>query len=62
MPELPPDERIHSFEEVDGVISKEAAYEEAARCLRCYRLYSLVTEKPLPYGHAVAEHNKTIAG
>ena len=62
VPELPPDERIHSFEEVDGVISKEAAYEEAARCLRCYRLYSLVTEKPLPYGHAVAEHNKTIAG
>ena len=62
IPELPPDERIHSFDEVDGVISKEAAYEEAARCLRCYRLYSLVTEKPLPYGRAVAEQHKTIAG
>jgi formate dehydrogenase beta subunit len=62
MPELAADERIKSFDEVDGVISKETAYEEASRCLRCYRLYSLVTEKPLRNGHAAAAKSTTIAG
>lgn len=47
VPELDALERIKSFDEVDGVISKEVAYEEAKRCLRCYRLYSVVTEKSL---------------
>ena len=61
MPELPANERIRSFDEVDGVITKDAAYEEASRCLRCYRLYSLVTEKPLRNGHAAAAKS-TIAG
>jgi formate dehydrogenase beta subunit len=46
-PELEAGERITHFGEVDGLISKEEAYEEASRCLRCYRLYSVVTEKPL---------------
>ena len=48
VPELDASERIKSFDEVDRVISKEMAYEEASRCLRCYRLYSVVTEKQLP--------------
>jgi formate dehydrogenase beta subunit len=52
VPELPANERILSFAEVDGVISKEEAYEEASRCLRCYRLYSLITVKSLQGGHA----------
>ena len=56
VPELAADERIRSFEEVDGVITKETAYEEAGRCLRCYRLYSLVTEKALNGGQAHAAH------
>lgn len=47
VPELDALERIKTFDEVDGVISKEVAYEEAKRCLRCYRLYSVVTEKSL---------------
>ena len=50
VPELDALERIKTFEEVDGVISKNAAYEEATRCLRCYRLYSVVTEKSLKPG------------
>lgn len=62
MPELPADERIRSFAEVDGTIAKNEAYEEASRCLRCYRLYSLVTEKPLRHGHAAAARTTTIAG
>ena len=47
VPELDPGERIKTFDEVDCVISKETAYAEANRCLRCYRLYSVVTEKQL---------------
>lgn len=46
-PERPANERIADFAEVEGPISKEAAYEEASRCLRCYRSYSVVTERPL---------------
>lgn len=45
--ELDSSERIKHFGEVDRVISKEEAYAEANRCLRCYRLYSIVTDKPL---------------
>jgi formate dehydrogenase beta subunit len=52
-PQLEASERIRHFGEVDGGISKEAAYAEANRCLRCYRLYSVVTEKPLrPEAHS----------
>jgi formate dehydrogenase beta subunit len=51
VPELAVDERVLGFAEVDGVIAKETAYEEASRCLRCYRLYSLVTVKSLQGGH-----------
>jgi len=55
-PEQPPEERIHNFAEVEGVISKETAYAEANRCLRCYRLYSVVTEKSL--GHDASSEMK----
>jgi len=34
-PELPPDERIKSFEEVDLVLTPELMQAEAARCMRC---------------------------
>ena len=52
LPERLAEDRIKDFDEVDTVISTEAAYEEAKRCLRCYRLYSIVTEKSLtPHAH-----------
>jgi hypothetical protein len=35
MPELPVAERIHSFVEVDQVLSEEAARSESNRCLFC---------------------------
>lgn len=38
MPELPVNERIKSFEEVDQVISEQTAIEESSRCLSCCRL------------------------
>ena len=59
VPELEADERIKGFDEVDGTLAKETAYEEASRCLRCYRLYSVVTEKHLPR-ELPAAHNETI--
>jgi formate dehydrogenase beta subunit len=62
MPELDPGERIKSFAEVDGVLSKDAAYEEAKRCLRCYRLYSVVTEKSLGQSAGADKKSLTIAG
>ena len=43
--ELDPATRKRKFEEVEKPISVEAAYREAARCMRCYRVYSVVTEK-----------------
>ena len=34
-PELDPEERIHTFEEVDLVLTEELMQAEAARCMRC---------------------------
>ncbi len=51
-PELDPEVRKYMFEEVEGNISQEEAYREAKRCLRCYRIYSVVTEYPIPEGAA----------
>jgi hypothetical protein len=38
MPEMPVAERIHTFEEVDLVLSEASALEESKRCLSCCRL------------------------
>jgi formate dehydrogenase beta subunit len=43
--ELDPEVRKQIFEEVEKPISVEEAYQEANRCMRCYRVYSVVTEK-----------------
>ena len=43
--ELDPEVRKRIFEEVEKPISVEDAYTEADRCMRCYRVYSVVTEK-----------------
>jgi formate dehydrogenase beta subunit len=49
-PELDPEVRKQMFEEVEQTISVEQAYEEAKRCMRCYRTYSVITERPIPNG------------
>ncbi len=43
--ELDPEIRKRKFAEVEKPISVDAAYREANRCMRCYRVYSVVTEK-----------------
>ena len=54
-------ERITSFAEVDGVLAKEDAYEEARRCLRCYRIYSILTAKSLKNGNVTGYEQKQTA-
>jgi formate dehydrogenase beta subunit len=51
-PELDPEVRKFMFEEVERTISPEEAYAEAKRCMRCYRVYSVITEQPIPEGAA----------
>ena len=46
--ELEPDSRSKSFDEVEKTMTREEAWEEANRCMRCYRVFSLVTEDPIP--------------
>jgi len=50
--EIDPEERKRKFEEVEKPISTSEAYREAERCLRCYRIYSVITESPIPEGSA----------
>ena len=49
-PELDPDLRKRMFEEVEQTISEKSAYAEAQRCMRCYRVYSVITKHPIPEG------------
>jgi formate dehydrogenase beta subunit len=43
--ELDPMIRKELFEEVEKPISVDEAYAEAQRCMRCYRVYSVITEQ-----------------
>jgi formate dehydrogenase beta subunit len=43
--ELDPQTRRKIFEEVEKPIKPEDAYKEAERCMRCYRVYSVTTER-----------------
>jgi formate dehydrogenase (NADP+) beta subunit len=49
-PALDPELRKHMFEEVEQTISDKEAYAEARRCMRCYRIYSVVTAHSIPEG------------
>jgi formate dehydrogenase beta subunit len=49
-PELDPDVRRAMFEEVEKGISTEAAYRESLRCMRCYRVYTVITDMPIQGG------------
>ncbi|WP_316862987.1 FAD-dependent oxidoreductase [uncultured Cohaesibacter sp.] len=51
-PELDPELRKKMFGEVEQTISKAEAYAEAQRCMRCYRLYSVITQHAIPEGAA----------
>jgi formate dehydrogenase (NADP+) beta subunit len=51
-PELDPEVRRQMFEEVEQPITAEEAYKEAKRCMRCFRLYSVITDRPIPPSHS----------
>ncbi len=51
-PEIDPELRKHMFGEVEQTIDARAAYAETQRCMRCYRVYSVVTKHPIPEGAA----------
>ena len=48
MREIPPEARAGNFDEVEQTMTREEAWSEAARCMRCYRVLSVVTEGPIP--------------
>ena len=55
LPELDVAERVGNFSEVEQVITQAEAYFEADRCLRCYRIYSVITGAPLEDAVPTAE-------
>ncbi len=46
--ELPPDTRKHNFAEVEQTMTREEAWREASRCMRCYRVLSVLTRHAIP--------------
>ncbi len=46
--ELSPAERDHNFREVELTMTREEAWAEASRCMRCYRILSVLTAAPIP--------------
>ncbi len=52
LPSIPVAEREGNFREVDITFSKDQAENEADRCMRCYRLFSVVTPRPIPGNHS----------
>lgn len=46
--ELSPEERAHNFAEVEQTMTQEEAWKEASRCMRCYRVFSVVTTSSIP--------------
>ncbi|WP_068119019.1 FAD-dependent oxidoreductase [Tropicimonas marinistellae] len=49
-PELDPELRKHMFGEVEQTICDKQAYAEAQRCMRCFRLYTVITAHSIPEG------------
>ncbi len=46
--ELEPGQRSRNFAEVEKTMDREEAWREASRCMRCYRIFSIVTDEPIP--------------
>ena len=49
---LPIEDRRGNFEEVDLPMTEAEAIAEADRCMRCYRIYGVVTQLPIPGNHS----------
>ena len=48
LPHIPVCEREKNFKEVDLTFTDEQARRESERCMRCYRMYAVVTPRPIP--------------
>ncbi len=46
--ELDPAEREHNFSEVEAPMTMQEAWREASRCMRCYRIISVITKDSIP--------------
>lgn len=46
--EISPEKRAGNFDEVEQTMTREEAWAEASRCMRCYRVLSVVTRDPIP--------------
>lgn len=46
--ELEPQARASNFDEVEQTMTREEAWREASRCMRCYRVLSVATAEPIP--------------
>ena len=56
---LSSEERRGNFEEVDLSMSETEAINEANRCMRCYRIYGVVTQLPIP-GNVTHVQNQAV--
>lgn len=54
--QLPAAERVKGFEEVELGFTPTQAWEEANRCMRCYRVFGVSTLRPIP-GKTALEEN-----
>ena len=54
-PHLPIKEREKNFREVDVTYTEHDAIKESERCMACYRLFAVVTPRPIPGN----DHEKT---
>lgn len=46
--EIAPEKRAGNFDEVEQTMTREEAWNEASRCMRCYRVLSVLTRDPIP--------------
>ena len=46
--ELEPKDRAHNFGEVERCLTTQEAWREAERCMRCYRIISVITRDRIP--------------
>ena len=54
------EDREGNFCEVDQTFTAEQAQREAARCMRCYRLYAIVTPRPIPGNERIDYQNEKV--
>ena len=60
LPQMRVEDREGNFCEVDQTFTAEQAQREAARCMRCYRLYAVVTPRPIPGNERIDYQNEKV--